>query len=58
MRVVLSPFRGMQVNLFEASSGKLLWAGTLESSEPEKVVSVGKDLARIVVESLVKEGLI
>jgi hypothetical protein len=48
----------MQVNLFDAASGKLLWAATLESSEPEKVISVGKDLARIVIESLVKEGLI
>lgn len=48
----------MQVNLFDAASRKLLWAATLETSEPENVTSVGKDLARIVVESLVKAGLI
>jgi len=48
----------MQVNLFDALSGKLLWAATFTTSEPEKVISVGKDLARIVVESLVKEGFI
>ena len=48
----------MQVNLFDAASGKLLWAATLKSSEPEKVTTVGKDLAHKVVESLVKEGLI
>lgn len=48
----------MQVNLFDAASGKLLWAATLESSEPEKVVSVGKDLAEIVVKSLAKEGFL
>ena len=48
----------IQVNLFEASSGKLLWAATFTSSEPEKVISVSQDLARLVVESLVKEGLI
>jgi len=48
----------MQVNLFDALSGKLLWAATFTSSEPEKVISVGKDLARMVVESLVKEGFI
>lgn len=48
----------MQVNLFDAASGKLLWAATLQSSEPEKVISVGKDLARKVVEALVKQGLI
>jgi hypothetical protein len=48
----------LQVNLFDTASGKLLWAATVESSEPEKVISVGKDVARIVVESLIKEGLI
>lgn len=48
----------MQVNLFDTTSGKLLWAATVESSEPENVVSVAKDLARLVIDSLVKEGLI
>jgi hypothetical protein len=48
----------MQVNLFDAASGKLLWAGTFESNEPEKVISVSKDIAREVVQALVKEGLI
>jgi hypothetical protein len=48
----------MQVNLFDAASGKLLWAATVESAEPEKVISVGKDLARIIVESLTKAGVI
>ncbi|HJV67170.1 MAG TPA: DUF4136 domain-containing protein [Geomonas sp.] len=48
----------MQANLFDARSGKLLWAGTLESDEPEKVVPVGKELARLIVESLAREGLI
>ena len=48
----------IQVNLFDAASGKLLWAGTLESSEPEKVTAVGQDLAHKVVKELAKEGLI
>lgn len=48
----------MQVNLFEAASGKLIWAATLESSEPENVISVGEDLARKVVKALDKQGLI
>ena len=48
----------MQVNLFEATSGKLLWAGTVQSSEPENVTAVGRDLARIVVKHLAKERLI
>lgn len=48
----------MQVNLFDAASGKLLWAATLTSDEPENVVSVGKDLAEKVVKSLAKQGLI
>ena len=48
----------MQVNLFDASSGKLLWAATLKSDEPEQVTTVGKDLAQKVIDSLAKEGLI
>ncbi|MCM0081517.1 DUF4136 domain-containing protein [Geomonas sp. Red32] len=48
----------MQLNLFDATNGKLIWAATVESNEPEKVVTVGKELARIVVESLSRQGLI
>lgn len=48
----------MQTNLFDAASGKLLWAATLQSSEPENVTAVGRDLAQKVVKSLAKEGLI
>jgi len=48
----------MQVNVFDAASGKLLWAGTLESTEPENVTAVGQELARKVAEALAKEGLI
>lgn len=48
----------IQVNLFDAASGKLLWAGTLESSEPENVTAVGEDLARKVMKALAREGLI
>lgn len=48
----------LQANLFDAGSDQLLWAGTLESSEPENVTAVGQDLARKVVKALAKEGLI
>jgi hypothetical protein len=48
----------IQVNFFGTSSGKLLWAATLSSSEPENIVSVAKDLAEKVVKSLTKEGLL
>lgn len=48
----------LQVNLFHAGSDKLVWAGTYESSEPEKVTKVGEDLARKVVKELKKAGLI
>ncbi|QWV95395.1 DUF4136 domain-containing protein [Geomonas oryzisoli] len=48
----------MQVNLFDVSSDKLLWAGTMQTYEPEAVTKVGKDLAHKVVTSLKKEGLI
>jgi hypothetical protein len=48
----------MQVNLFDAASGRLIWAATVESSEPENITSVGRELARIVVKSLSRHGLI
>jgi len=48
----------MQVNLFDAGSDKLLWAGTLESSEPENITQVGQDLARKVVKAMEKDGVI
>ena len=48
----------IQVNVFDTSTGKLLWAATVTSSEPENVISVAKDLGQMVVKSLVKEGLI
>lgn len=48
----------IQVNLFDAQSGKLLWAATIKTSEPGNTVSVSKELAAIVVRTLSREGLI
>lgn len=48
----------IQVSLFDSKSRKLLWAATIKTSEPGNVVSVSKDMAEIVVSSLIKEGLI
>ena len=48
----------IQVNVFDTSTGKLLWAATCTTSEPENVVSVAKDLAGLIVKSLAKEGLL
>lgn len=48
----------LQANLFDAKSGKLIWAATLQSSEPENIVPVSKDIAKLVSEALRKEGLI
>lgn len=48
----------IQVNLFDTGSDKLLWAGTMQTMEPENITRVGKDLARKVVKSLKKDGII
>lgn len=48
----------MQANLFDGASGTLMWAASIETSEPGKVVTVSKEVARIIVQALVKEGLI
>jgi hypothetical protein len=48
----------IQVNLFDAQSGKLLRAAAIQTSEPDNAVSVSKELSTIVVNSLFGEGLI
>ncbi len=48
----------IQVNLLEARTDSLIWAANLQTSEPGKVVTVSKDLARLVAQALAKAGLI
>ncbi|HEY3423729.1 MAG TPA: DUF4136 domain-containing protein [Negativicutes bacterium] len=48
----------IMVSLFDGKSGNLLWAASIQTEEPEQVVSVSKDLARIVIEGLMKKGFI
>jgi len=48
----------IQVNLFDAQSGKLLRAATIQTSEPDNAVSVSKELSTIVINSFIREGLI
>jgi len=48
----------MQVNVFETTSGKLLWAATVTSSEPENVITVARDLAEKVYQALAREKLL
>jgi hypothetical protein len=46
------------VSLFDGQNGKLLWAANIQTTEPAQDISVGKDLARIVIDSLIGNGLI
>ena len=48
----------IQASLFDVASGKLIWAASIETSEPGKVLMVSKDVARIIIQSLMKQGLI
>ncbi|MBJ6723878.1 DUF4136 domain-containing protein [Geomesophilobacter sediminis] len=48
----------IQVNLFDMGTGKLIWAATAQSSEPERITEVSKELADIVREQLAKAGLL
>lgn len=56
--VVMYNVATIQANLFDAESGKLAWAGTIETSEPGRVVTVSKDIAQLIVQALLREGLI
>jgi hypothetical protein len=48
----------IQVNFFATATGKLLWAATVTSNEPENVTSVAKDLAKVIAKALEKQGFI
>lgn len=48
----------LQVNLFDAQSGKLQWACNVKTSEPGDIVTVAKELTRIIVQKLTEEGFI
>jgi hypothetical protein len=48
----------MQANLFDVASGRLTWAISMETTEPGRVLPVSRDVARIISESLKKQGLI
>lgn len=48
----------IQANLFTAPEGNLVWAATMETMEPGRVVKVAKELAQILLKSLGKEGLL
>lgn len=48
----------IQVSLFDAATSRLLWAVTTETSEPGRTLAIGKDLAKIVIDRLTKDGLI
>lgn len=48
----------MQVNVFDTATGKLIWAATVTSSEPENVIGVARDLGTMVYEALAKEKLL
>lgn len=48
----------LQANLFDVANRKLVWAASLETSEPGKVLAISREVARLVIQSLVKQGLI
>ena len=48
----------IQISLFDQGTGKLRWAGTVQSSEPEKSIALTKDIARLVIGALIKERII
>ncbi|WP_243372470.1 DUF4136 domain-containing protein [Geotalea sp. SG265] len=48
----------IQVHLFDTASGKLVWAATFESTEPGNAVSVSKDLAGDIIDSLSRDGML
>jgi hypothetical protein len=48
----------LETSLFEARSGKLMWSGTTVTFDIRASAKASADLARIVIESLIKDKLI
>ena len=48
----------VRATFFDASTAKLLWAGTFKAGDPEKYIAISKDISRTVINKLVQDGLI
>jgi hypothetical protein len=48
----------LESNLFEAGSGRLVWAGTTVTFDTKATAQASADLARIVIEALARDKLI
>lgn len=48
----------VQVNLISTANGVIVWAASMETLEPDRVVKVAKELAELLTDKLGKEGLL
>jgi len=48
----------IESSLFAASTAQMVWSGTTSAFDPSSMVSLSKDLAKIVIKSLTKAGFL
>lgn len=47
----------IETNLFDCSSGKLVWHGTSSAVDPKGLITISKDLADSVIKAMAQDGL-
>jgi hypothetical protein len=58
VEITTSTTYAMETNLFDTATQKLVWAGTTNAVDPKGTITVSKQYADIIINSMSKEGLI
>jgi hypothetical protein len=58
VEITTSRTYAMETNLFDTATQKLVWAGTTNAVDPKGTITVSKQYADIIINSMSKEGLI
>ena len=56
--VITDTIATIQTNIYDVTSGKLIWTGNSETFNPEDVRTVVRDIAKAIGAELRKEGLL
>jgi hypothetical protein len=55
--ITMSKKFGIETNLFDARTGRLVWSGTAIVTDPKGLITVSTELADTVVKEMIKDGL-
>jgi hypothetical protein len=58
VEVTTSRVATLETNLFDAGTGRMVWAGTTSAVDPEGIITISSKLADVVIRALASQGLI